>query len=216
MNNDEIRKQVDRYADLTRQQEEIKAQIAELKAYFESLGINALKDTKLKSIDFWGTNNSHATVTQSETVKIISITQVKDVLGRLFNDYVNEKTTHEFNAAGKRFFNIAFQGNYTEGSLNDTIQSITDNEKIQKALKKKLKGNYEKDKATLMQFAGLSEQEASDWAYLLAEVINWEYITQILQSAGWDGKTDEALKIIHSAVTVEEGVKIKLEDEKKG
>ena len=39
----------------------------------------------------------------------------------------------------------------------------------------------------LMKVAGLPEQEASDWAYLAAEVINWEWLTQVLQAAGWTG-----------------------------
>ena len=54
-------------------------------------------------------------------------------------------------------------GNFTEGSLDATISAITKDEKIQRTLKKKLKGKYEKDTETLMKLVGLSEQEASDW-----------------------------------------------------
>ena len=34
-----------------------------------------------------------------------------------------------------------------------------------------------------MKLVGLSEQEASDWAYLASEVINWEWMLQILKAA---------------------------------
>ena len=77
-------------------------------------------------------------------------------------------------APAKRLFSMMYMGNFTEGSLDATISAITKDEKIQRTLKKKLKGKYEKDTETLMKLVGLSEQEASDWAYLASEVINWE------------------------------------------
>jgi len=60
-----------------------------------------------------------------------------------------------------------------------------------------LKGKYEKDTETLMKLVGLSEQEASDWAYLAFEVINWEWMLQILK-----------------AIFVDEGIKVTVEAEK--
>lgn len=62
-------------------------------------------------------------------------------------------------------------GEYTEGKLDDLIKQITADIQIQKTLKKKLKGKYEKDTVTLMTTAGLDEKQASDWAYIAAEVI---------------------------------------------
>ena len=60
---------------------------------------------------------------------------------------------------------------------------------------------------------GLPEQEASDWAYLAAEVINWEWLTQVLRAAGWQGSTQEAVDIIRAAVIVEESIKVGVEAE---
>ena len=60
---------------------------------------------------------------------------------------------------------------------------------------------------------GLPEQEASDWAYLAAEVINWEWLSQVLRAAGWQGSTQEAIDIIRAAVIVEESIKVGIETE---
>ena len=100
-----------------------------------------------------------------------------------------------------------------EKELEETIQAITGDAKIQATLRKKLKGRYEKDKALLEKVAGLPEQEASDWAFLAAEVINWEWLAQVLEAAGWEGTTQEAIDIIRAAVIVEEGMKVGVEAE---
>lgn len=73
---------------------------------------------------------------------------------------------------------------------------------------------YEKDTETLMKLVGLPEQEASDWAYLTAEIINWEWMLQILKSAEWKGTPQEAVEIIRAAIIVDEGIKVTVEAEK--
>ncbi len=150
----------------------------------------------------------------SETVKAISMTMVKKFLGNVFGDFVKEDTTYKMTEPCKRLFSMMFLGNYTEGSLDDTIKAITDDEEIQRTLRKKLKGKYEKDTETLIKMVGLSAQEASDWAYLAAEIINWEWMLQILKAAEWQGTPQEAVEIIRSAIIVDEGFKITVEAEK--
>lgn len=210
----EIKAKADRLVKLTNQQSVIKAEIDEIKAWFEKLATDDLKDTKKKTIDYWGSNNSKVVVGNSETVKPVSVTMVKKLLGDVFKDFVKEDTTYKMTEPCKRLFSMMFLGNYTEGSLDETIKAITDDEKIQRALKKKLKGKYEKDTETLMKMVGLSEQEASDWAYITAEIINWEWMLQVLKSAEWKGTPQEAVQIIKAAIIVDEGIKVTVEAEK--
>lgn len=210
----EIKTKADRLVELTNQQSEIKAEIDEIKAWFEKIATDDLKDTKRKTIDYWGSNNSKVVVGNSETVKTISMTMVKKLLGDVFGDFVKEDTTYKMTEPCKKLFTMMFLGNYTEGSLDDTIKAITTDEKIQRTLKKKLKGKYEKDTETLMKMVGLSEQEASDWAYLTAEIINWEWMLQILKSAEWEGTPQEAVEIIRAAIIVDDGIKVTVEAEK--
>lgn len=65
-----------------------------------------------------------------------------------------------------------------------------------------------------MKMAGLSGKEASDWAYLTAEIINWEWMLQVLKAADWQGTPQEAVEVIRAAVIVDEGIKVTVESEK--
>ena len=153
-------------------------------------------------------------VGNSETVKPISMTMVKKLLGDVFKDFVKEDVSYSMSAPAKRLFSMMYMGNFTEGSLDATISAITKDEKIQRTQKKKLKGKYEKETETLMKLVGLSEQEASDWAYLASEVINWEWMLQILKAAEWGGTPQEAVEVIRAAIFVDEGIKVTVEAEK--
>ena len=216
MMQEEVKEKVDRLVELTRQAAQIKGDIEELKAWFEKQGVEQLKDTKSKTMEYWGSENSKVVVGSSDTVKPISMTMVKRLLGDVFGDFVKEDTSYTMTAPCKRLFTLMYLGEYTEGSLDQTIKLISQDEKIQRTLKKKLKGNYAKDTQTLMKTAGLTEQEASDWAYLTAEIIGWEWMLQILKGAGWSGTPQEAVELIRAAVIVDEGIKVTVEMEKAG
>lgn len=213
MTTPEIKAKVDEYAELSARQTRIKSRMDELKGFFESLATEDLKDTKLKTVAYWGSNNAKVVVGNSATVKPVSMTMVKELFGRLYDDFVKEETTYKMTEPCKRLLSLAFLGEYTEGSLDDVITQISGDDKIRQTLKKKLKGKFDRDKDTLMKLAGLSEQEASDWAYLAAEVINWEWLTQILAAARWDGTTEKAIEHIRTAIMVDEGIKVGIEIE---
>lgn len=209
----EIREKADRFAQLVKKQAEIRSEAEELKAWFENQAVNDLKDTKKKTVEYWG---SHAKVSvgNSETVKPVSMVMVKKLLGEIFPDLVKEETAYKMTEPCKRLFALMYLGNYTEVSLDETIRAITKDEKIRRTFRKKLKGKYEKDTETLMKLAGFDAGDAADWAYLTAEVINWEWMLQILKAADWKGTPQEAVDIIRSAVIVDEGLKVTVEQEK--
>lgn len=209
----EQRKLVNEYAMLVSQQEAIKRRIDEIKAEFEQMAADELRDTKTKTATYWGSHNSRVTVTETGTVKLVSAYMLAGLLGPLADDFITTKTTHDMTAPCKRLLGMVCQGNYTEGSLEQLIGNITQDDAVATALRKKLKGRYEKDKATIMQLAGLSEEDASTWAYLAAEVINYEWLEQVLRAAGWSGSIDDAVKIIRAAAIVDESVKVSISSE---
>ena len=214
MSESAVRKQkVDRLAQLNRQMAAIKSEAEELKAWFEKEAVEDLHDTKNKTVEYWGSGTARVVVGNSETVKAISMTVIKSLLGDVYKDFVKEEISYTMTVPAKRLFAMMFLGNYTEGTLDATIRAITQDEKIQRTLKKKLKGKYEKDTRTLMETAGLAEQEASDWAYLTAEILNWEWILQVLKAAEWSGTPEEAIELIRAAVIVDEGIKVTVESE---
>lgn len=210
-----IKEKVDRYAEVTKQHATIKEEIDELKLFFESIAADALKDTKLKTITYWGSNNTKVTVSNSETVKIVSNEMLHQLFGAIYSDFVAEKITYDMTAPCKRLLGMAFLGNFTAGSIDEVIRQISKDDSIQKTLKKKLKGNYEKDKTLLISLIGLSEQEASDWAYITQEVLNWEWLVQILTAANWRGTPQAAIDHIKASIMVDEGIKVTFEGEKK-
>ena len=169
----EVKAKADRLVELTAQKERVQAEMEEIKAWFENLAVNDLKDTKKKTVEYWGSSNARVVVGNSEMVKPVSMAMVKRLLNTVYPDFVTEKTSYSLAAPAKRLFTIAYLGAYTEGTLDDTIQAITKDEKLQRTLRKKLKGKYEKDTESLMKSAGLDAKEASDWAYLVSEVVNW-------------------------------------------
>lgn len=91
----EIKANADRLVELTNQQSVIKAEIDEIKAWFEKIATDDLKDTKKKTIDYWGSNNSKVVVGNSETVKPVSMTMVKKLLGDVFEEFVKEDTSYK-------------------------------------------------------------------------------------------------------------------------
>lgn len=208
-----MKEKVDRLAELNRQMAVIKGEAEQIKAWFEKQAVDDLRDTKNKTVEYWGNGNAKVVVGNSETVKPVSMTMVKELLGKIFGDFVKEDVSYTMTAPAKRLFAMMFLGNYTEGTLDTTIKAITQDEKIQRTLKKKLKGKYEKDTRTLMETAGMSEQEAGDWAYLTAEILNWEWMLQILKAADWSGTPEEAVELIRAAVIVDEGIKVTVESE---
>ena len=211
---EQVKRYVDGYAALSLEAERIKGRMDWLKGYFETLATADLKDTKLLTAAYWGSQNSRVTVTNASTVKPVSLTMVKKLLGEISGDFIKTEITDTMTAPCKKLLAMAAQGNYTEGSLESVIEQISADPKIQATLRKKLKGRWDKDKAMLMKVAGLPEQEASDWAYLAAEVINWEWLTQVLKAASWEGSPQEAIDIIRAAVIVEESIKVGIEAEK--
>jgi hypothetical protein len=211
----EIKARADRLVELTAQKERIQAEMEEIKAWFENLAVNDLKDTKKKTVEYWGSSNARVVVGNSETVKPVSMAMVKRLLNTVYPDFVTEKTSYSLAAPAKRLFTIAYLGAYTEGTLDDTIQAITKDEKLQRTLRKKLKGKYEKDTESLMKSAGLDAKEASDWAYLVSEVVNWEWMLQVLKAAEWSGTPQEAVDIINAAVIVDESLKVTVGAEEK-
>lgn len=203
----EVKAKADRLVELTAQKERVQAEMEEIKAWFENLAVNDLKDTKKKTVEYWGSSNARVVVGNSEMVKPVSMAMVKRLLNTVYPDFVTEKTSYSLAAPAKRLFTIAYLGAYTEGTLDDTIQAITKDEK--------LKGKYEKDTESLMKSAGLDAKEASDWAYLVSEVVNWEWMLQVLKAAEWSGTPQEAVDIINAAVIVDESLKVTVGAEEK-
>lgn len=211
LNAAEITKIVDRMG-------EIKRQIAELNSESDTLEAMLLKqfeadveDTKYKSVKYRGTE-SEVSAAYADSVKLIYPSMLKKIFGEAYRDVVTEETAYKLSANTKRLLAALYKKNFIGGTtVEEALSKITADGKTLKALLKKIKGkNFEGDKKNLMNIAGLDEETASDYAYMINEIAAWQEFEKLLSVSGeiTKEKVDQTLDYINSAVVVEETPKI--------
>ena len=135
------------------------------------------------------------------------------VFGEAYNDMCKEKKQVELTAPAKRLIAGIWKGDYNRSTVDEVISAINTDDKTKKVISKKCKGiNFEKDKQNLIA-VGLTEQEASDFAYMMNEAQIWQQFKALLDINGIKDEAQiAALKTkITAAFLVEETPKIKLE-----
>ena len=103
-----------------------------------------------------------------------------------------------------------YTGNYTKATPAEVIGQLPCTKDQKAALAKKLKGaNFETDVKNLMEIGGLTEDDASDYAYLYAEAVVYDTFLRVLHISGADENAiDEYIKGITVAVSVDDSTKI--------
>lgn len=206
---------IDRMAAIKKEKSELDDEYTSLQAELQILGESALEDTKYKSVSFSGTSDK-ATVTIADKVSNVMPSLFADIFGKAYKDLVTVKENVELNAEGKRIAAAVWNKEYCEGSVEEIVSSLSCDEKAKKSLMKKLNGkNFETDKKNLMKIGGLSEEDAKDNAYLVAEVIAWNKIQSIIKLNNKGVFSQSALEQfilnINAAVCVEQSTKVAVE-----
>ena len=203
---------VDRMAEIKQEKKALTAENDRLQAQLQVLAECDLTDTKIKSIGYSGTNGNTATVTTSDTVSVIAGELLSQIFGSVYPSMVEQKTTYTLKAPAKRILSAIWHREYCEGSVSEIVGGLNCDEKAKKVLLKKLKGiNFDKDKENLMNYAGLSEADASDTAYLINEAAAWENICTFVKVNN-DGRINyeilaDVITKVNSAVNVSRGIK---------
>ncbi|MDO5352268.1 MAG: hypothetical protein Q4E81_05520 [Succinatimonas sp.] len=208
-----IKEAVDRYAMLQSTIDTSKKELDSIKAFFETKAEEDLEDTKLKTIEYWGTN-SKIVVQNSATVKPISWVVVKEVLGKTAKDFIKEETKYALNDVAKTLLANMFKGDYIEDTLESVVERMTVDPKKQKLLMKRLKGKYKQDMKNIIKYAELDESEASDYAFMVQEVMAYQMILRIIEASGNESNIEDTVAKVRSSLIVDEGVKVTLETEK--
>lgn len=211
----EIAEIIDRMAAIKEEKLRLDNEYLGLQAKLQIAGEEELKNTKYKSVSFNG-DKAKATITIADIVKNVTPSLFKDIFGKAYPDLVNVKHTEELTAEGKRMLAAVQHEAYCQGSVESLINSLKCDEKAKKSLLRKLNGkNFDTDKKNLMKIGGLSEKDASDTAYLAAEVISWNRLQTIIRINN-DGEFSQEvfekfLLDCKAAVCVEETTKISIE-----
>lgn len=206
---------IDRMAEIKEKQSELNDEYASLQAELQVIGETDLKNTKYKSVSYSGTIGK-ATVTIADKVSNVLPALFESMFGKAYKDLVNVTEKIELTTEGKRLVVALYHKAYCKGSVESIVNSLDCDDKAKKSLMKKLNGkNYETDKKNLMNIGKLSEEDAKDNAYFVAEVIAWNKIQSIIKLNN-DGvfsedALEELLLNVNAAVCVEQSTKVAVE-----
>lgn len=165
---------INRMTEIKREKKNLSNEYDKLQAVIQAETENYLANSKAKSVAYYDENGDEATVTLTDTVTVTAGELLKSIFGEVYTSMVEEKTTYTLKSSAKRILSSIWHGEYCEGSVEDVINSLDCDDKTKKVLTKKLKGiDFTKDKNNLINIAELSDEEASDTAYLINEVMAW-------------------------------------------
>lgn len=209
----DLRKQIDELAAIKADMGKLKERKDKLEAEIIKQCSADLENTKYKSIRYEGDVFDLTAVT-AESLKVIYNSFLPTIFGKAYKDAVTEKTDYTLSAPAKRMLIGLYKGNFIRATVKEVIDQmagVTDDER--KQLLKKCKGiNYDNDVDNIRKFTELSEDDAKEYAYLIAEAAVWQDFCNLLTL---NGITDEAqikdiLTKIQSAFVVEDSTKISL------
>lgn len=211
---DKLAELVDEFARWDKLTKEAKAEIEKIKAQIQEIAAPALENSKLKTVRYYGTNNNVAIITAPDTVKMVSYSFLKSVLGGITKDFIKEETTYKISDPFKKIVAPLCTGQFIEATLDDVIAQMEVDEKTAKVLRKKLKGNPEKDRKVLTSLGIL--ENIDHWVYFITEAMAYVKIVRLLEVAGYPKGSAEfakAMADLKLSVIVEEGLKIGVEYE---
>ncbi len=139
---------------LDRAQKEGRAALNRYKAELQARGLALMEDHNVKYVKFYGAEGS-AAIMDSMSLDIRNPHKLKELVGGgVYGMKVKEetKTTYKYDSKFERALKAIFTGDYSFEDLGDFLgeMSIKPDDQQKKLLLKKLKGDYEKDKETLL------------------------------------------------------------------
>lgn len=215
MNREDMYSMIDRMAAIKNEQKALGDEYDILQAWLQKDAEALLTDTKLKSIHRTTPAGNSVTITVSDTVSVVVNELLEPIFGKAYPSMVKEETKYSLKPTAKRLLSAIWNQEYCEGSVEEIINSLSCDDKTKKALLKKVKGvNFDKDKDNLMHFAELSEEDASDTAYLINEAAAWESISAIVKVNNDgvinDSILDDVKTKINAAVNVSRSMKTEI------
>lgn len=209
----DLRKQIDELAAIKADMSKLKERKDKLEAEIIKQCSADLENTKYKSIRYEGDVFDLTAVT-AESLKVIYNSFLPTIFGKAYEDAVTEKTDYTLSAPAKRMLIGLYKGNFIRATVKEVIDQmagVTDEER--KQLLKKCKGiNYDKDVDNIRKFTELSEEDAKEYAYLIAEAAVWQDFCNLLTLNGIadEAQINDILMKIQSAFVVEDSTKISL------
>lgn len=200
---------------LDREQKKSRAMLNGYKAELQARGLALMEDHNVKYVKFYGGEGS-AAITDSMSLDILNPDKLKELVGEgVYNMKVKEetKTTYKYDSKFEKALKAIFTGDYTfETTLEEFLEemSIKPDAKQEKLLMKKLKGEFEKDKETLISVLVPEGQEAPDFdveLWYIYRIKNGELIRAFLP----EEMLDSTIESIRKSILVETKTSITLD-----
>ena len=200
---------------LDREQKKSRAMLNGYKAELQARGLALMEDHNVKYVKFYGGEGS-AAITDSMSLDILNPDKLKELVGEgVYNMKVKEetKTTYKYDSKFEKALKAIFTGDYTfETTLEEFLEemSIKPDAKQKKLLMKKLKGEFEKDKETLISVLVPEGQEAPDFdveLWYIYRIKNGELIRAFLP----EEMLDSTIEGIRKSILVEPKTSITLD-----
>lgn len=200
---------------LDREQKKSRAMLNGYKAELQARGLALMEDHNVKYVKFYGGEGS-AAITDSMSLDILNPDKLKELVGEgVYNMKVREetKTTYKYDGKFEKALKAIFTGDYTfETTLDEFLEemSIKPDAKQKKLLMKKLKGEFEKDKDTLISVLVQEGQEAPDFdveLWYIYRIKNGELIKAFLP----EEMLDSTIEGIRKSILVETKTSITLD-----
>ena len=172
------------------------------KAELERRGMKVMEDQNTHYVRFFG-DSGKASVTDSSRLDILNPDKLKLLIGEgVYKTKIKEnvKTDYKVDAKLERALKAVFQEDYMfEQSLDEFLQGMDPApDRAQRSiLAKKLKGDYEKDRAVLIETLKLPEDADLDVElWYIYKIKNAELIRAFLPEEGIDSTMDGIRKCI--------------------
>lgn len=211
MKTEQLAELVDEGIALEKQIKESGKQLDAIKAELQAAAIEEMDNKNLKWLQIFG-KNGHFNVSQKEKFEIDDYPALIAVLGEKAQAKIarEEKIKYTTEARFKAALIALFRGDYADAeegyTLDDILRGLDLDDKTIKAVKKKLKGDYLKDKKLLESVGVTGECEEELDAIRLLK--NAELVQRF-----FGGLDAEQLEQIKKAVFVEDSVGVGLEYE---
>lgn len=191
------------------------AELDVIKKEMQERAISFQDDRHVKFTEWHGSDKSLASITTASTMEIKNFTKLKGLLGKEFvGEKVKEKRPVKYVVEDnfKRALIALKMGDYeSKTSIDDVIDSAgwcEGNADKRALLKKSLKGDYKKDKKSVLASLNLSDKECDidTELFLIYQIKNFELIKAFFDVT----KLEEIRESLEGVVDVSESIRIGL------
>lgn len=200
---------------LDQERKAVNSSLNRYKAELQARGLAEMEDHNVRFVKYYG-DGGNASVTDTMTLDIINPDKLKNAVGDgVWETKVKTETSTKYKCDTKfeRMLKAVFMEDYTfEMSLEDFLDEmqIRPDEKQKKVLLKKLKGDFEKDKATLISVLVPEGEQGPDFdveLWYIYKIKNAELIRLFLPEEG----IDSTLEAIKKSIIVESKTSITID-----